>query len=121
MAYNIMMQEMGILDEPHELLVLGGASSKEKIADGGDFVMHDRETFFRGQLSKQDLFVWFQCLRQIWYLKNVKSTKFKPIIKQMEALVEPLIEDFKNQFEVSGIDQESKPKKKQTTRKRKGA
>lgn len=119
MAYNIMMQEMGILEEPHELLVLGGASSKEKIADGGDFVMHDRESFFKGQITKEDLFVWFQCLRQIWYLKNVKSTKFKPIIKQMQAMVDPLIEDFKNQFQVSGIDQESKPKT--TKKKKKGA
>lgn len=115
MAYNIMAQEMGILEEEHDLLVLGGASSKEKIADGGDFQLHTLESFFRNSITKEDLFVWFQCLRQIWYMKNTKSTKFKPIIKAMDKLIEPLIEDFKQQFQVSGIQQ----KKPTTSKKRK--
>lgn len=124
MAYNTMAAEMGILDnEPHDLMVLGGESSKSKIADGGDFCMHTVDSFFNGRTTKEDLFVWFQCLRQIWFMKNTKSIQFKPVIKHMEKLVDPLVEDFKKQFVLSGVQEiPKKPKKKRTkTKERKRA
>ena len=100
-AYDTMLKEMDILEEPHELLVLGGSSSKSKVAEGGDIQMHTLESFFGGRMTKEDLFIRLMCLRQIWFLKNLKSRKFKPVIKHMEKAIDPLMENFAEQFRVS--------------------
>ena len=100
-AYDTMLKEMGILEEPHNLLVLGGADSKHKMAAGGDVQMHTLDSFFKGRVTKEDLFIRLMCLRQVWFQKNVKSRKFQPIIKHIERALDPLMEKFAEQFRVS--------------------
>lgn len=98
-AYSQMGHEMGEKDnEQAELLVLGGADSKSKIADGGEFKMHTIKSMFGPDVAQADLFAQFQCLRYLWFMKNIKSRKFEPIIKGMAEALDPMIERFKKQF-----------------------
>lgn len=98
-AYSHMYHEMGLLKEPADLLVLGGADSKTKIADGGPVVMHTMDSKFNGRVSQQDLFAHFLCLRHVWYMNNLKVRKFEPVIKGMQEALDPMIERFKAQFQ----------------------
>lgn len=98
-AYSHMYHEMGLLKEPADLLVLGGADSKTKIADGGPVVMHTMDSKFGGRVSQQDLFAHFLCLRHVWYMNNLKVRKFEPVIKGMQEALDPMIERFKAQFQ----------------------
>lgn len=98
MAYKTMMQEMGLSDGTEGLLVLGGGDSKTKIADGGRMFMHTLEDKFNGRVSEQDLFVRLMCLRELWFQENIKSRKWAPIIKGMQEYIDPIIQDFKEQF-----------------------
>lgn len=111
-AYHAMCSELDILDEPHDVAVIGGADSKNKIADGGKWLLHTRESFFKGRVSQQDLFTHLLCLRQIWFFKNLKSRKFNAVIKHMEKAVEPLVRDFAAQFAVIENQSKQKTKKK---------
>lgn len=102
MAYKTMMQEMGLSDGTEELLVLGGGDSKTKVADGGRMFMHTLDAKFGGRVSEQDLFVRLMCLRELWYQENLKSRKWAPIIKGMQEYIDPIIQDFKDQFNQIG-------------------
>lgn len=102
MAYKTMLQEMGLSDGSEDLLVLGGGDSKSKWADGGKIFMHTLDSKFNGRVSQQDLFVRLMCLRELWFQENVKSRKFQPIIKGMQEYIDPIIQDFKDQFNQQG-------------------
>lgn len=97
-AYKTMMKEMGLSDGSEELLVLGGADSKSKIATGGKIFMHSRDSWFKGRVSEEDLYIQLMCLRELWYQENIKSRKFEPIIKGMQEYIDPIIERFKDSF-----------------------
>lgn len=97
--YSHMGYEMGEKDNADaELLVLGGADSKSKISDGGEVKMHTLNSFFGGRVEQKDLFAAFMCLRYLWYMKNIKSRKFEPVIKGMAEFLSPMVDRFKNQF-----------------------
>lgn len=97
--YCYMGREMGEEDNKDaKLLVLGGADSKTKIADGGAVKMHTLESWFSNEVTQADMFAWFQCLRHLWYIKNLKSRKFQPVIKDMAKIVDPMIERFRSSF-----------------------
>lgn len=98
-AYAHMYHEMGILKEPADLLVLGGADSKTKIANGGEVKMHHMSDYFSADTTQNDLFARFMALRYVWYNKNIKSRKFEFIIKGMQEALDPMIERFKAQFQ----------------------
>ena len=115
-AYHSMCAELSLLDEPHDVAVIGGSDSKNKIAGGGKWILHTREDFFKGRVTQEDLFIHLMCLRQIWFFKNLKSRKFNAVIKHMEKAVEPLMEDFAAQFAV--IEKQSKQQKKKTKEKK---
>jgi len=97
-AYKHMLKEMGLSDGTEKLLVLGGADSKSKIADGGAVQMHTLETFFKGDVTEEDMFVKLMCLRELWYQENLRSRKFEPIIKGMSDYMEPMIQSFRDSF-----------------------
>lgn len=101
-AYKTMLIEMNLSDGSEELLVLGGGDSKSKWADGGKVFMHTLESKFNGRVSEQDLFVRLMCLRELWYQENVKSRKWQAIIKGMQEYIDPIIQDFKDQFNQIG-------------------
>lgn len=97
--YCFMGREMGEEDNKDaKLLVLGGDDSKTKIADGGAIKMHTLETWFSEEVTQADMFAWFMCLRHLWYLKNIKSRKFQPVIKDMQKIIDPMVERFKSAF-----------------------
>jgi hypothetical protein len=97
--YCYMGREMGEADNVDaKLLVLGGADSKTKIADGGAIQMHTLESWFSEEVTQADMFAWFQCLRHLWDWKNIKSRKFSPVIKDMQKIIDPMIERFKASF-----------------------
>jgi hypothetical protein len=99
-AYKHMLQEMGLSDGSEKLLVLGGADSKSKIADGGKVMMHTLDTFFKGgSVTEQDLFVRLMCLRELWYQENVRSRKWEPVIKGMAEYIDPIVVRFKDSFQ----------------------
>lgn len=104
-AYKHMLKEMGLSDGSEKLLVLGGADSKNKIANGGAVQMHTLDNWFSSSVCEQDLFTYFMALRHLWFIKNTKSRKFEPIIKDMAKVTDPLVERFKAAFI-------SEPKKK---------
>jgi len=100
-AYKYMAKEMGLPNvDDADLLVIGGADSKSKIADGGAIQMHTLDTMFRGRMTEEDLFSQFMCLRHIWYMKNTKVRKFEPIIKGMSEALDPMVQRFKEAFKV---------------------
>lgn len=96
--YKHMLQEMGLSDGSEKLLVLGGADSKSKIADGGKVCMHTLDSWFRGNVTEEDLFTSFMCLRELWRLENLKSRKFEPVVKGMDAFMDPIISRFRDSF-----------------------
>ena len=99
-AYSHMYHEMGLLKEPADLLVLGGADSKTKIADGGAVIMHTLDSKFGGRVDQKDLFAHFMCLRYVWFMNNVKTRKFEPVIKGMQEALDPMVERFKAQYQL---------------------
>ena len=101
-AYKYMAMEMGVKGvEKAKLLVLGGGSSKTKIADGGKILLHTMEERFKGLVSEEDLFASFMCLRYLWYMENLRSNKFEAVIKGMETALDPMVERFKKSFDPS--------------------
>lgn len=110
--YCYMGREMGEADNVDaKLLVLGGADSKTKIADGGAVKMHTLESWFSDEVTQADMFAWFQCLRHLWYLKNIKSRKFQPVIKDMSKVIDPMVDRFKSAFS-EAIPEKKKGKRK---------
>jgi hypothetical protein len=98
-VYCYMGREMGEADNAEaKLLVLGGSDSKTKIADGGAIKMHTLESWFSEEVTQADMFSWFMCLRHLWYLKNIKSRKFQPVIKDMKKIIDPMVDRFKASF-----------------------
>lgn len=98
-AYHIMSEEIGEDSKDDDYLVLGGKDSKSKVADGGEMIMHTRESWFKGRMSREDLKLKFAILRTLWYYHNTKSRKFEAIIKHMDRYVDYLAEDFKKSFQ----------------------
>jgi hypothetical protein len=110
--YCYMGREMGEEDNKDaKLLVLGGADSKTKISDGGAVKMHTLESWFGDGVTQADMFAWFMCLRHLWYIKNIKSRKFEPVIKDMQKVIDPMVERFRAAFG-DDIQQPSKGRKK---------
>lgn len=109
-AYSHFMKEMGISDGSEQLLVLGGADSKNKIANGGKVFMHTLDSWFENSVTQEDLFVYFKCLHHMWYIKNLRTKKFKPIIKGMEMFYDPLIESFRQSFIKPTVNKKGKTK-----------
>lgn len=106
--YRHMLKEMGLANPGEKLLVLGGADSKSKIAQGGAVIMHTLDSWFDSEVTEEDMFVHFMCLRHLWYMKNLKSKKFYPVIKGMNEFVAPIVERFKTSF--INLEKESKTK-----------
>jgi len=102
-AYKYMAKEMGFIKESEEagLLVIGGKDSKSKLADGGEIVMHTLETMYEDAPTEEELFAQFMCLRYLWFIKNARSRKFEPVIKGMREALDPMIERFKDSFNVT--------------------
>ncbi len=109
-AYKEMLKEMGLSDGSEKLLVLGGADSKSKIANGGKVCMHTLDTMFKGQVTEQDLFVRLMCLRELWHQENIRSRKFDPIIKGMTEYIDPVIQRFKESFNPTAKKKKEKKK-----------
>lgn len=108
-SYHHMLKEMGDSDGTEELLVLGGSDSKNKIADGGAVQMHTLKSWFGSEMTQEDLFAYFMCLRHLWYTKNLKSRKWAPIIKGMSDYIAPIVQRFKESF-IQPIKKEGKRK-----------
>lgn len=105
-AYKAMAAEMGLAEVADADLAVISLHR-----DGRPVEIHTRESWFNGNVSQEDLFAKFQALRYIWYLNNLKSRKFKPIIKHWDQYMDPLIERFKSQLELF-VKPEQKPVKK---------
>lgn len=111
-AYKHMLKEMGVSDGEERLLVLGGADSKNKIANGGAVQMHSLESWFDGDVTEEDLFTYLLSLRNIWFIKNLKSRKFEPVIKDMAKVIDPLVERFRAAFLTPAQSKKIQKKKK---------
>jgi hypothetical protein len=112
-AYHLMGGEMGEDNTDVDLMVLGGADSKSKLADGGKLIMHTRESWFKGRMSIEDLKFYFACLHQIWFFREMKSRKFEPIVKNMDKYLNRMAAEFRENFETLTRKQETvKPVKK---------
>lgn len=112
-AYKYMCKEMTLpQSDDAKLLVLGGADSKSKIADGGKVIMHTLDGWYGDKVTEADLFSVFMCLRHMWAHKNITSRKFEPIIKHLDKEIEPMIQRFKDSFQISNENSKiTKPKK----------
>ena len=97
-CYKHMLQEMGLSDGSEQLVVLGGADSQSKVADGGKMFVHTMESWFNGRVTEEDLFTRLMCLRELWKQEHITTRKFIPIIKSMDTYLEPTIERFRDAF-----------------------
>lgn len=110
-AYKAMMKEMDLSDGSEKLLVLGGSDSKNKIADGGAIQMHGLSSFFKGPVNEEDLFTALMCLRELWRFDNLKSKKFEPVIKGMDQFLDPIVQRFRDSFEIKPLIKKGKKTK----------
>lgn len=53
---------------------------------------------YDGNITKEDELGLFHALRYVWYMRNLKSRQFQPIIKNMDQLLNPMEEKFKLTF-----------------------
>ena len=53
---------------------------------------------YDGAVTKEDELGLFHSLRYIWYMRNLKSKQFTPVIKNMDVLLNPMEDDFKKTF-----------------------
>lgn len=109
-AYKHMLKEMGLSDGTEQLLVLGGADSKSKIADGGAVQLHTLNSWFKGNATEEDMFVRLMCLRELWFQENLRSRKFEPVIKGMADYLDPMVQRFREAFQQQPVKKGKKKK-----------
>lgn len=80
--------------EDADLLVLGVHRDKSVVECA------DLNSYHKGKISIEDELGMFHCMRYMWYLRNIKSKKFEPIIKNMKDILNPLEKRFKEAFEI---------------------
>lgn len=110
-AYKHMLKEMGLSKGDEQLLILGGADSKNKIADGGAVQMHTLSSYFSNPTTEEDLFTTLMCLRELWRFEHLKSRKFQAVIKGMDDFLEPIIQNFRDSFTQTLTKKKGKMKK----------
>jgi hypothetical protein len=92
-VYKFMAMEMGLKEIADADLAVISVHR-----DGKQVKLITMEDQFGPDMTEQDLFSWFMCLRQIWAYKNLSTRKWAPVIKHYEEHVDTLVQSFKGQF-----------------------
>lgn len=53
---------------------------------------------YHGEITREDELGLFHALRYVWYMRNLKSRQFQPIIKNMDSLLSPMEQAFQKTF-----------------------
>jgi hypothetical protein len=69
--------------------------------DGKPVEVHTIDSYYGGLVSIDDELGMFHALRFAWYLRNVKSKKWQPVIKNMQDILSPLNKKFKDKFKLN--------------------
>lgn len=80
--------------ETAELAVL------EILRDGDEVKLITLQTKYQGVMTKEDQLGIFHSLRYIWYMRNLKTRTYAPVIKNMEQLLDPMDGAFKETFKL---------------------
>lgn len=98
-AYRAMLSQM-----PEMKKKLKGIE-KAKLAvlsvhrDGNPVQLITFDEFYKGSdMTETDELGIFHALRYIWAMRNIKSRKWSPVIKNMEELIAPMTKKFKDAF-----------------------
>ena len=79
--------------------------------DGAPLQFYTIEDYYDGSVTEADQVGLFHALRYVWAKRNLKSRKWKPMIKNMEDLISPLAKEFYKQFEKNEIKKTKKRKR----------
>lgn len=72
----------------------------EILRDGSPVKLITLEDKYGGMLTEQDELNVFHNLRNVWYLRNLRTKQFQPIVKNMETLLDPMDKGFQKQFKL---------------------
>lgn len=78
--------------EDADLLVLGVHRDKSIVE------CLDLSSYHKGKITIEDELKVFHSLRYIWFMRNIKSKKWEPVIKNMQEILSPLEQKFKEAF-----------------------
>lgn len=53
---------------------------------------------YKNEITREDELGLFHALRYVWYMRNLKSKQFQPIIKNMDTLLNPMEDSFQKSF-----------------------
>ena len=68
--------------------------------DGGAVTVNTLDSYYKGRVTIADELGVFHSLRYIWAIRNLKSRKWEPIIKNMADIISPLEQRFKKAFDL---------------------
>ena len=96
-AYKAML-----CNEPKKIRIPGieqaALAVLEILRDGDPVKLITLEDKYKGEVTEEDELGIFHSLRYIWYLRNLKSKQYQPVIKNMDVLLNPMDKDFKKTF-----------------------
>ncbi len=81
--------------ETAELAVL------EILRDGDEVKLITLNSKYQGVMTTQDQLGIFHALRYIWYMRNLKTRQFAPVIKNMKQLLDPMDKNFQATFNLT--------------------
>lgn len=89
-------------DEPKRSRIAGIEDAElavvEILRDGSPVKLITLESKYQGAITREDELANFNCLRHLWYFRNLRSRNFQPIIKEMGQLLDPMDIKFRETF-----------------------
>lgn len=99
MAYKAML-----VSEPKRKRIPGIEKAKpavlEILRDGSPAKLITLESKYHGMITENDELGVFHALRYVWFMRNLKSKQWQPVIKNMEQLMDPMNQDFQKTFQL---------------------
>lgn len=100
MAYKAML-----MNEPKAVRIPGIENAEpavlEILRDGSPVKLIALSDKYNGLITEQDELGIFHALRYIWYMRNLKSRNYQPVIKNMDVLLNPMEKSFQKQFNLT--------------------
>ena len=72
----------------------------EILRDGNPVKLITLEDKYNKEVTEEDELGIFHALRYVWYLRNMKSKQYQPVIKNMNVLLDPMDKDFRKTFRI---------------------
>lgn len=98
-AYKAMLQ-----NEPKKTRISNIENARlavlEILRDGDPVKLITLEDKYGKEITEEDELGIFHALRYVWYLRNMKSKQYQPVIKNMDVLLNPMHKDFKKTFKL---------------------